>query len=71
MNLNSEDWQEFRNLFPRAAAWMDKRSLTRERELLQREAACGVLEHDPKRKAWVTSRLEELNAWFAGLPSVG
>lgn len=50
MNLNAEDWKEFRNTFPRAAAWMDKRSLIREREQLQREVDSGRLQMDPRRK---------------------
>lgn len=71
MNLNEEDWKEFRNTYPTAAAWMDRRGLQRERENLQRETDSGVLEYEPKRKAWVESRLRELNTLFAGFASGG
>ena len=62
--MHSEDWKEFRNTFPRAAAWIDKRTLVRERERLQREVDSGRLQMDPRRKVWVEARLKELNEWW-------
>ena len=67
MNLTAQDWEEFRKLFPGAAAFIDGRSLHRERENLQREVDSGRLQMDPRRKVWVEARLAELNTLFADI----
>lgn len=63
MLLKCNDWEEFGKLFPEASAWMTRRQLVNEREMLKAEVASGRLQMNPRRKVWVEQRLVELDAW--------
>ncbi len=60
--MNEQDWADFRRLYPDAAAFMDRRTLQREKENLTAEQKRFGKGTDPRRKKWVDARLEELNA---------
>ena len=57
-NMTEQDWAEFRRLYPDAAAFMDRRTLQRERENLTAEASRFGKGTDPRRKKWVEERLQ-------------
>jgi hypothetical protein len=72
--MNADQWTEFRERFPDAAAWMDAKDLENERQTLTEERqnlvyfrdrlqATGLqmIGRDADRLTWIESRLRELN----------
>jgi hypothetical protein len=55
--LTESNWVEFREKFPSAAAWMDRRELENELKLLRSRRDAKII------STWQEARLAELEQW--------
>lgn len=64
IHLNKDDWKEFEQKFPEAAAWLRAKELRREYEILKRcEADCIKKGIDLPSRAWYW-RLQEIKKQY-------